>query len=280
MRATPACRTSSAADVTRRVAPPGHARGSRPGAAKVRARRSTLNHCGLPVAIARVRVSRNPAATRCAAASSWPRARPRNATAVTLPAIAINTITASISISVKPAADRWSLLPVAVITIDTLAAGLAVAAIEDDVVLPVPAGIHVSIRMPEWIVEVGGLRIRAVPRWRVQRLGEQVVQRLGRRTVVQRVGLYVLVELGDADLARIPFAGVDAPRHRTRHDHADDAQQHDHREHFEQGEASGKPGTGNGESGTAGVRQHLSTVPFSLFPLFQESHLLVSESHH
>src|SRR6185312_8646517 len=183
MRAMPALSASSAAEVTRTFASAGNARGSRPGAAHACSRRSMVNHCGLPLAMARMRVSRRPAATRCADASSCPRERPRNETAVAVTAIAISTITASISIRVKPTARGvrgCTLLPIAVITVDALAAGLAVAAVEHDVVLAVLAGIDVSIRMSEWIVEVRGFRVRAVPRRRVEGLGDQVVQRLRR----------------------------------------------------------------------------------------------------
>src|SRR5690348_6727450 len=288
MRATPAWSLSCAAEVTRTPASAGNACGSRPGAAHACPRRSTVNHCGLPVAIARVRVSRKPAATRCAEASSCPRARPRSDTAVTVTAIAISTITASISIRVKPRVcampgasrarlnargrtpragllgERWTrepsnnrhrartiliprlrpaapgscLLPIPIVTVDALAARLAVAAVEQDIVLAVLTRVDVAVRMPERIGEIRGLGVRAVPRWRIQRLGDQVVQRLGRRSVVERIRLHVLIELGDADLAGIPFAGIDPARYRTGHDYADDAQQHDHREHFEKGEAS------------------------------------------
>src|SRR5690242_2372902 len=314
MRAMPAWSVSSAAEVTRPLAPGGNARGSRPGAAQACPRRATVNHCGLPVAIARVRVSRKPAATRCADATSWPRARPRNDTAVTVTAIAISTITASISIRVKAAKRRergtgngktreWlepapregllfpvsgsrfpALLPIPVITVDALAPGLAVAAVEQDVVLAMLAGIDVAVGMSERIIEVGGLGVWTVPRRRVQRLGDQVIQRLRRRTIVERVGLHVLVELGDADLAGIPFAGIDPARHRTRHDHADDAQQHDHGEHFQQGEARcahWMQGTGNREQGTVrGGACFSFPAPRSSFPLFQKDHAIVSNRFH
>src|SRR5690348_3408323 len=241
MRATPLRSLSCAADVTRTPASAGNACALRPGAAHACSRRSTVNHCGLPVAIARVRVSRKPAATRCAEAPSCPRERPRSDTAVTVTAIAISTITASISISVKPFFGTRvpALLPIPVVTIDAFAARLAIAAVEQDIVLAVLARIDVAVRMPERVGEIRGLRVRAVPRWRIQGLGDQVVQRLGRGSVVERIRLHILIELGDTDLAGIPLAGIDPARHRTRHDHADDAQQHDHREHFEEGETSG-----------------------------------------
>src|SRR6185437_960714 len=199
MRAMPLCPPASAADWTSTVASAGRPRGSRPGTVYACARTSTLNHCGLPVAIARVRVSRRPAATRCAAACNSPRLRPCSDTAATVAAIAINTITASISIRVKPRNgvrdifDRGEprqagrrenvpdtisretgrgeslpgtispLLPVAVVTVDALASGLAIAAVEDDVVLAVLAGVDIAVWMAKWIVEVGGFGVRAVP---------------------------------------------------------------------------------------------------------------------
>src|SRR5690348_5240627 len=283
MRASPGCCTSSAAEVTCSTVPPGMPCGSRPGEANVRAFRSSVNHCGRCSTSARVRVWRSAAAMSRADASSRARSSPPSRlNAVTASAMPSSASTARISSKVKPRCfmRAISLLPIPVIRVHALAAGLAVTTVEDDVVLAMLAGHHVAERMAPRILEVTGLGVRAVPRRRIPRLGQQALQFLRRRALVQHVGVNVLAELRDLQLAGLVVRLGDAAADRARDDGRDDAQQHDHRKHFEQGEAQG-PGTGDRNPGKA--RAPRNVVPFltpgawSLVPHFQLDHLIISE---
>ncbi|RWW91020.1 hypothetical protein BHE74_00000007 [Ensete ventricosum] len=130
------------------------------------------------------------------------------------------------------------LFPVAQVGAVAFAAGLAILAIEDQVEGTVLAREAIAEGMAKRVFEVRRLGVRACPSGGVGRLVHQLLQGLGRRTDVQAVAFDLHRQAGQLRLARAVFALVDVAADLAHHDGRDDAQQHDHGEHFQQGETA------------------------------------------